>query len=101
MRRQGIEGFLDIHTSTGLRVTHVTGPITPLDRSNLSSNSMQRHSKPTMNACEMVSVETGQAVAVGLEVTRDLEGDYAFIQVSLMQPRSSERFSLLTTLEKT
>ena len=79
----------------------MTGPITPLDRSNLSSNSMQRHSKPTMNACEMVSVETGQAVAVGLEVTRDLEGDYAFIQVSLMQPRSSERFPLLTNLENT
>ncbi|KAL3133773.1 hypothetical protein ABBQ32_008255 [Trebouxia sp. C0010 RCD-2024] len=83
MRRQGIEGFLDIHTSTGLGVTHVTGPITPLDRTNLSSNSMQRHNKPTMNACEMVSVETGQAVAVGLEVSRDLQGDYAFLQVVL------------------
>ena len=35
-----------------------------------------------MNACEMVSVETGQSIAVGLEVTRDLEGDYAFMQVS-------------------
>lgn len=85
MRRQGIEGFLDIHTSTGLGVTHVTGPITPLDRTNLSSNSMQRHNKPTMNACEMVSVETGQAVAVGLEVSRDLQGDYAFLQVAGMQ----------------
>lgn len=85
MRRQGIKGFLDIHTSTGLRVTHVTGPITSLDRTNLSSNSMQRHSKPTMNACEMVSVETGQAVAMGLEVSRDLQGDYAFLQVACMQ----------------
>ena len=96
MRRQGIEGFLDVHTSTGLRVTHMTGPINPLDRSNLSSNSMQRHNKPTMNACQMVSVETGQAVALGLEVTRDLEGEYAFIQVGLMLPGSSERSSLLS-----
>lgn len=42
---------------------------------------MQRHGKPTMNACEMVSVERGQGIAVCLETTRDLEGDYAFIQV--------------------
>lgn len=82
MRRQGTEGFLDIHTSTGLKVTHVMGPVTPLDRTKLSSNSMQRHTKPTMNASNMVSVETGQAIAVGLEVTRDLEGEYAFMQVS-------------------
>lgn len=83
MRRQGMEGFLDIHTSTGLGVTHVTGPLAPLVRRNLSSSRMQQHSKPTMNACEMVSVETGQAIAVGLEVTKNLEGDYAFMQVVL------------------
>lgn len=82
MRRQGIEGFTDIHTSTGLGVTHVTGPLTPLDRTNLSSNSMQRHSKPTMNACEMVSVEAGQGIAVGLEVSKELQRDYAYLQVS-------------------
>ena len=57
------------------------GPLTPLKRSNLASHSMQQHSKPTMNACEMVSVERGQGIAVCLETTRDLEGDYAFIQV--------------------
>ena len=101
MRRQGIEGFLDIHTSTGLNVTHVTGPVTPLDRSHLSSNSMQRHNKPTMNACGMVSVETGQGVAVGLEVTRDLEGDYAFIQVSLGSSERPLLISSLFTLVKT
>lgn len=93
MRRQGTEGFLDIHTSTGLKVTHVMGPVTPLDRTKLSSNSMQRHNKPTMNASNMVSVETGQAIAVGLEVTRDLEGEYAFMQVSQThQPGSAAGF---------
>ena len=80
-RRQGIEGFLDIHTSTGLGVTHVTGPVTSMDRSKMGSNSMQRRSRPTMNAHEMVSVETGQGIAVGLDVTRDLPGDYAYMQV--------------------
>ena len=86
MRRQGIDGFLDIHTSTGLGVTHITGPLTPLGRTNLSSNSMQRHNKPTMNACEMVSVETGQGIAVGLEVSKELQGDYAYLQVSGTTP---------------
>ena len=73
-----------IHTSTGLGVTHITGPITPLNRTNLDSDSMQRHNKPTMNACEMVSVETGQGIAVGLEVNRDLQGDYAYLQVCFL-----------------
>ncbi len=42
---------------------------------------MQRHTRPTMNACELVSVETGQGIAVGLDVTRDLLGEYAHMQV--------------------
>ena len=83
-RRQGVEGFMDIHTSTGLGVTHVTGPITPLNRANLGSNSMQRHTKPTMNACELVSVETGQGIAVGLDTTRDLQVEYVYMQVLLI-----------------
>ena len=70
-----------MHTSTGLGVTHMAGPITPLDRTNLSSNSMQRHTKPTVNACELVSIETGQGIAVGLDVTRDLQVDYVIMQV--------------------
>ncbi|KAL0028285.1 hypothetical protein WJX79_007330 [Trebouxia sp. C0005] len=82
-RRQGVEGFMDVHTSTGLGVTHVTGPITPLHRANLGSNSMQRHTKPTMNACELVSVETGQGVAVGLDIVRDLQVEYVYMQVIL------------------
>ena len=80
-RRQGIEGFLDIHTSTGLALTHVIGPVTPLNRSKPGSSSMQRHPRPTMNACEMVSVETGQGIAVGLDVARDLQSDHAYMQV--------------------
>lgn len=80
-RRQGVEGFLDVHTSTGLGVTHMAGPITPLDRTNLSSNSMQQHTKPTVNACELVSIETGQGIAVGLDITRDLQVDYVIMQV--------------------
>ena len=83
-RRQGVEGFMDVHTSTGLGVTHVTGPITPLNRANLGSNSMQRHFKPTMNACELVSVETGQGIAVGLDTTRDLQVEYVYMQVILV-----------------
>ncbi|KAL0045444.1 hypothetical protein WJX82_006816 [Trebouxia sp. C0006] len=82
-RRQGVEGFMDVHTSTGLGVTHVTGPTTPLNRANLGSNSMQRHFKPTMNACELVSVETGQGIAVGLDITRDLQVEYVYMQVIL------------------
>ena len=57
--------------------------MTPLKRSDMASHSLQRHSKPTMNACDMVSVERGQGIAVCLTTTRDLEGDYAYIQVSL------------------
>jgi len=83
-RRQGVEGFMDVHTSTGLGVTHVTGPITPLNRANLSSNSMQRHNKPTMNACELVSVETGHSIAVGLDITRDVQVEYLYMQVILI-----------------
>ncbi len=75
---------MDVHTSTGLGVTHVTGPITPLNRANLSSNSMQRHNKPTMNACELVSVETGHSIAVGLDITRDVQVEYLYMQVILI-----------------
>ena len=93
-RRQGVEGFLDIHTSTGLGVTHVLGPTTPLDRTNLNSNSMQRHSKPTRNACQLVSIETGQSMALGLDITRDLQGEYAYIQVSLLSGTCSAHSTL-------
>ena len=64
------------------QIAQLVGPVTPLKRSNLARHSMQRHSKPTMNACEMVSVERGQGIAVCLETTRNLEGDYAFVQVN-------------------
>ena len=83
-RRQGVEGFMDVHTSTGLGVTHVTGPVTPLNRANLGIDSMQRHTKPTMNACELVSVETGHGIAVGLDITRDLQVEYVYMQVILV-----------------
>ena len=84
LRRQGVEGFLDIHTSRGLGVVHVTGPLTPLDRTSLTSNTLQRHTKPTLNACQLVSVEQGQGIAVGLDVTRELQGEYAYIQVGML-----------------
>lgn len=47
----------------------------------MATHSSQRHSKPTMNACEMVSIERGQSIVACLETSRNLEGDYAFLQV--------------------
>lgn len=59
----------------------MVGPATPLRRANQA-----KHSKPTLNACEMVSVETGQGIAVALDVSRQLEGNYAFLQVGSLLP---------------
>ena len=67
-----------------VQVAQMVGPLTPVRRAKLASHSLQRHSKPTLNACDMVSVEQGQSIAVALEVSRQLEGNYAYLQVCFL-----------------
>ncbi|KAK9786487.1 hypothetical protein WJX73_005528 [Symbiochloris irregularis] len=84
-RRVGLNGVLDIHCSPGLEVTRITGPCVAVNRGPKGALMRMRGSgwsgRLGSHAQEVRSICRGQTFAITLDVTKPLQGQYAFVQV--------------------
>eukprot|EP00884_Botryococcus_braunii_P000594 jgi/Botrbrau1/10535/Bobra.7_1s0015.1 len=85
VRRVGAHGIVDFYTRGGLEVVQILGPVMSLDRGPGGPVVLGTANRPAYspNACQMPSVERGQALGLALELPRASEDDYLHLQVAL------------------
>ena len=83
-RRVGVNGIMDMHLSSSLKLMQIVGNVNPLDRGPqglaAKSHSAFLHSN---DAVEMGMVERGQAIAVSFDVQAPIKDTYVYFQVIL------------------